>query len=406
MTGPLHGIRVLDLTWALAGPYATMLLADLGADVIKLERPPRGDIARENGPFVGDVSTYFFSVNRGKRSIAIDLKTEAGRNIFIALVRHVDVLAENFVPGTMDRLGLGYSVLKDVNPRLIYAATSGFGQTGPYRSRPALDIIVQALSGLMSITGPEGGPAVRVGTSIGDIVAGLFTANGILAALVERDRSGLGQLVDVAMLDGQVAILENALVRYFATGETPHPLGTRHPVTTPFQAFPTADGSIVLSLIGGGENAWERFAALVGRVDLIDDPRFATNALRTAHHADLEPILVAAFSQRTTAEWLADLDAQGIPCAPVQGVDRAAHDPQIAARRMVVALDHPRAGRISVAGSPVKLSRTPSDVSRPAPDLGEHTAEVLAEILGLREGDLTRLRAEGALPTVLTGWTA
>jgi CoA:oxalate CoA-transferase len=381
-----------------------MLLADLGADVIKVERPPRGDIARENGPFVGDVSTYFFSVNRGKRSIALDLKSEAGRDLFLALVRVVDVLAENFVPGTMDRLGLGYERLRQENPRLIYAATSGFGQTGPWREKPALDIIVQALSGMMSITGPEGGPPARVGASIGDIVAGLFTANGVLAALVERERSGLGQLVDVAMLDGQVAVLENALVRYLATGEIARPLGTRHPITTPFQAFETADGSIVVSLIGGGENAWERFCALLGLVQLIDDPRFATNARRTEHHAELEPLLAAAFRTRPTADWLALLQEQGIPCAPVQRVDEVAHHPQVLAREMVRPLRHPRVGSISVAGNPVKLSRTPGNVTRPAPDLGEHTEEVLRDLLGLDEAAVRSLRERGALPTRLIGW--
>ncbi|MDO8672316.1 MAG: CaiB/BaiF CoA-transferase family protein, partial [Dehalococcoidia bacterium] len=246
MARPLEGIRVLDLTWALSGPFGTMVLADLGAEVIKVERRLAGDLARSNGPFVDGVSTYFLSINRGKKSITLDLKTAKGKELFFELVKQVDVLAENFVPGTMASLGLDYEVLRQLNPCLIYAATSGFGQTGPYANKPALDIIVQAMSGLMSITGEPGRPPVRVGASVGDITAGLFMAIGILAAIHERNRSGLGQMVDVSMLDCQLSLMENAYVRYLNTGEVPGPLGTRHPVITPFQAFPSKDGWIVI----------------------------------------------------------------------------------------------------------------------------------------------------------------
>ncbi|GIW06646.1 MAG: formyl-CoA transferase [Dehalococcoidia bacterium] len=397
MPGPLAGIRVLDLTWALSGPYGTMILADLGAEVIKVERPPAGDIARENGPFVADVSSYFFSINRGKRSMTLNLKHPEGKRLLRELVKHVDVLTENFVPGTMDRLGLGYEVLKSDNPRLIYAATSGFGQTGPYRSRPAMDVIVQGISGLMSITGPEGGPPVRVGTSVGDIVAGMFTAIGILAALQERERSGLGQMIDVAMLDSQIAILENALVRYFVAGELPKPLGTRHPILTPFQAFPTKDGYIVLTLTGGGENVWALFCAKIGLYDYMDDPRFQTNASRTEHHAELERLVSAALRERTTAEWLAEFEELGIPCGPLNTIAEAVADPQVNERQMIVRIEHPRAGAIPVSGSPVKLSRTPPDVSRPAPDLGADTEAILHDLLGLTDDEITRLRAAGVL---------
>lgn len=397
MSGPLAGIRVLDLTWALSGPYGTMVLSDLGADVIKLERPPHGDMARENGPFVDGVSSYYFSVNRGKRSIVLNLKTGAGRQLFKDLVKHIDVLTENFVPGTMDRLGLGYQTLKAINPRLVYAATSGFGQTGPYRERPAMDVIVQAIGGVMSITGPEGGPPVRVGTSVGDIVAGLFTAIGVLAALQERERSGLGQMVDVAMLDSQIAILENAMVRYFVNGEVPKPIGTRHPLLTPFQAFPTSDGYVVFTFTGGPENIWPLFAAKIERFDIIDDPRFQTNELRTQHHDELEAIISEATRQRTTTEWVEEFSELGIPCGPLNTIDKVAADPQVNARNMIVPIKLPSTGEIRVSGSPIKLSRTPADVSRPAPELGQDTDTVLREFLGLDDEQRDQLRQQGAI---------
>ncbi|MCS7001387.1 MAG: CoA transferase, partial [Dehalococcoidia bacterium] len=267
----------------------------------------------------------------------------------------------------------------------------------PYAHKPAMDVIVQGISGLMSITGPEGGPPVRVGTSVGDIVAGMFTAIGVLAALHERERSGQGQMVDVAMLDSQIAILENAVARYFASGEAPKPLGTRHPILTPFQAFPTADGYVVLSLTGGGENIWALFAAKLGLFDLMDDPRFQTNASRTEHHAALEAAVSAATRQRTTAEWLAEFEELGIPCGPLNRIPEAVNDPQVKHRQMLVDIPHPRVGAITVANSPVKLSRTPADVSRPAPDLGQDTDAVLHELLNLSPDEIARLRAGGVL---------
>jgi len=397
MSGPLEGIRVLDLTWVLAGPFASMILGDLGAEVIKVERPPYGDAARTTGPIVNGESCYFFSINRGKKSICLDLKAERGKELFLRLVDLSDVVMENFTPGSMDKLSLGYDVLQKRNPRLIYAATSGFGQTGPERLRPALDIVVQGMGGVMSITGEPGGPPLRPGLSLGDIAAGLYTAIGVLAALHERERSGQGQMIDIAMLDCQIAILENAFIRYFATGELPKPIGSRHPLATPFQAFPTRDGWIVLALSWGVENQWELFCATMGRVDLIDDPRFDTAALRTEHHAELEPILNEAMRQKSTSEWLREFDAIGLPCGPLNNIAQAAEQPQVAARRMLVEVEHPRIGRLKLPDTPVKLSRTPGGIKGPSPALGQDTYAVLASLLGLSAEELAELAAAGVI---------
>jgi CoA:oxalate CoA-transferase len=397
MAGPLQGVRVLDLTWVLAGPFASMILADLGAEVVKIERPPTGDIGRSTGPYINGESCYFLSVNRGKRGVCLDLRSPKGRDLFLRLVDRADVLLENFTPGAMERLGLGYETLKERNPRLIYAAISGFGQTGPYRDRPALDIVVQGMGGIMSITGEPGGPPIRPGVSQGDLTAGLFAVIGILAALHERERSGLGQMVDVAMLDCQIALLENAFIRYFATGEVPKPLGTRHPTATPFQAFPTKDGHIVVALAWNMESQWDVLCALLGRPDLIDDPRFETNEARTAHHAELEPILSEAFRQKTTAEWLRELEHVGLPCGPVNNIAQAAAEPQLAAREMFVEVEHPVIGRFKVPNTPVKLSRTPGGVQGPSPLLGQHAAVVFRDWLGMSEEEVARLREEGVI---------
>ncbi len=398
MAGPLSDVTILDLTWVLSGPYASMVLCDLGADVVKVERPPWGDVARTTGPHVNGESAYFFSINRGKRSIAIDLGTDAGKELFLRAVEQADVVMENFTPGTMDKLGLGWDVLHARNPRLIYAATSGFGQTGPDRLRPALDIVVQGMGGVMSITGEPGGRPVRPGLSLGDISAGLFTAVGILSALHERERSGEGQMVDVSMLDCQIAVLENAIVRYSATGVVPGPIGTRHPLATPFQAFPTKDGYMVLALSWGVPNQWELFCAIIGRADLIDDQRFETSALRTRHHAELEPMLNDALSQRTTAEWIGEFDAIGMPCGALNNIPQAMAQPQVRARDMLVELQHPRMEKpLTISNTPVKLSRTPGGVRGLPPDVGEHTERVLASWLGLAAEEIRRLEDEGVI---------
>ncbi len=409
MPGPLSDIKILDLTWVLSGPYASMVLCDLGAEVIKVERPPYGDVARTTEPFLNGESTYFFSINRGKRSALLDLKRPAGRDLFLRLVEKVDVVMENFTPGTMDGLGLGYEALSTRNPRIVYAATSGFGQTGPDRLKPALDVVVQGMGGVMSITGEPGGPPVRPGLSLGDIAAGLFTAIGILAALHERERSGRGQMLDVSMLDCQIAVLENAFARYFATGKPPEALGTRHPVSTPFQAFPTRDGYIVIALGFSLSTVWEVFCAVIGRPELIGDPRFETPGLRTRHHAELEPVLNAALRQRTTTEWLAELEPLSIPCGPLNTIAQAADHPQVQAREMLVEAESPRGTKLKIANTPLRLSRTPAEVRGGPPRVGQDTRDVLAALLGLSEAEVDAEFVRGAaaegedLPAELTG---
>ena len=397
MPGPLEETTVLDLTHVLAGPFASMILADLGARVVKIEQPGRGDGARLTGPFIDGESSYFMSINRGKLGVSLDLSKTSGKEIFLKMVDKADVVLENFLPGTMTRLGLDYQAIKQRNPRIIYAAISGFGQDGPYTNKTALDIVVQGMGGILSITGEPGGPPIRPGVSQGDITAGLFTVIGILAALQERHLSGLGQMVDIGMLDCQVAILENAFARYFATGEVPRPLGTRHPVTAPFQVFQTKDGYITIALIEGRKERWPLLCSAIDRIDLIDDPRFDTGWVRSQNHHLLEPILSEALREKTSQEWLEDLEALGIPCGPVNTIDKVPQDPQVLHRGMIKDVPHPRLGKVRVVDTPVKLSRTPGGAEHPSPDLGEHTAQVLQEMLGLGEEEVAALREEGVI---------
>ena len=397
--GPLDGVRVLDLTWVLAGPYAAMILCDLGAEVVKVERPPYGDVARTTGPFVANESMYFQSVNRGKRSISIDLRSEPGREIFLELVDQADVVMENFTPGKMSALGLGAAELLERNPRLVYASTSGFGQTGPLRDRPALDIIVQGMGGVMSITGYADGPPARPGTSIGDLTAGLYTAIGILAALRERESSGIGQSIDISMLDCQIALLENAVARWYATGQEPGRIGTRHPSATPFQAFPTADGWMVLALAWGVESQWELFCAELGLTQLVGDERFETSLKRTQNHAELEPLLFEATKQQTTDHWVETLSVYGIPIGPLNTIGQAVAQPQIQYRGMITEVEHPIAGTIKMADSPLKLSRTPGRVRGPGPAFGADTGAVLSEWLDLDAAKIDELTEAGVVLT-------
>ena len=394
MAGPLNGIRVLDLSRVLAGPYTSMVLADLGAEVVKVEEPGVGDESRSIGPFQNGVSTYFISINRGKKGITLNLKAEAGKRLFLNLVRQADILVENYRPGVMKRLGLDYPALRAVNPRLVYAACSGFGHTGPYSPRGAYDMIVQGMGGVMSITGEPGRPPVRVGTSIGDIAAALFTGIGILAALSHARATGEGQFVDVAMLDCQVAILENAIMRCLVTGEVPQPLGARHPSIAPFEAFAAADGHVILAV---GTNIWARFCEAIGRADLVEHPHFATNALRAEHVDELHAILVPIIRQKRVETWMKEMEAIGVPCGPVNTVDKVIQDPQVKAREMVVTVQDPDGGTISMAGVPIKLSATPGKVQGRAPRLGEHTEEVLAQWLRLSPEEVARLREENVV---------
>jgi CoA:oxalate CoA-transferase len=374
--GPFSGLLVLDLTRVLAGPFCTMLLAELGARVIKVENPDGGDDSRHYDPFVGGKSAYFLSLNRGKESIALDLKAPADREVFLALVRRGDVLVENYRPGTLERLGLGYEDLRAVNPRLIYAAVSGFGHTGPWSAQPAYDVIVQALGGLMSLTGPPGGPPTKAGTSVGDITGGLFTAVGVASALYHRERTGRGQKVDVSMLDGQVAILESAVVRYALTGQAPRALGNRHPSIAPFEAYEAADRPLVIA--AGNDALFGRLCQALGRPGLADDPRFRTNPDRTRHAEALKEALEAVLRQAPAAQWLAVLEAAGVPCAPVNTVADAVEHPQVRARNMIVS-----AGGLRMAGNPVKLSDLPDPPTRrPAPDLDADGPRIRQELAG------------------------
>ena len=394
MPGPLEGTRVLDLTHVLAGPFAAMILADLGAEVIKVEQPEIGDRSRSSGPFIDGESSYFMSVNRGKLGLSVDLSKARGKELFLQLVDNSDVVLENFAPGTMRRLGLDYPVLRDRNPSIIYAAISGFGQDGPYSSKPALDVVVQGMGGILSVTGEPGGPPIRPGVSQGDITAGLFAVIGILSALQERTKSGLGQMVDIGMLDCQVTIQENAFARYFATGEVPTPLGTRHPVTAPFQVFQTSDGYITIALIEGRKERWPLLCSAIDRVDLIDDPRFDTGWTRSQNHHELEPILSEALMKKTSQEWLEELEALGIACGPVNTIDKVAQDPQVNHRGMIKEYNHSRLGKVRAVNTPVKLSRTPTGNDSSSPDLGEHTEHLLRDLLGMQEQEIASLREE------------
>jgi CoA:oxalate CoA-transferase len=396
MAKPLEGIRVLDLTRVLAGPFCTMMLSDLGAEIIKVEVPGTGDDSRSFGPFRNGQSLYFINVNRGKESVAIDLKTEAGKKLLVDLAKQCDVIVENFRPGTMEKLGLGWDVLRVANPRLIYGAVSGFGHSGPDSGRPAYDILVQAMGGVMSITGWPDSPPTRVGMSMGDITAAIFLSTGITSALYQREKTGLGQKVDVSMLDCQLSILENALVRYQVDGKSPTPLGTRHPTITPFQAFRANDKWFVIAV--GNDALWKKFCTAVQRPDLLADPRFATNGDRTHHYDDLIPELERMLEQKERSFWLELLEQAGVPSAPVNTVEDVMLDRQLTARNMFVTVDDELAGQITIPGNPIKMETVPESPTRPhAPAIGEHTDSILAHVLGLDATAIATLRSQGVV---------
>lgn len=390
--GALSGIRVLDLTRILSGPFATMVLADLGADVVKVEDTKSGDDTREWAPpYQGDQSAYFLSVNRNKRSISLDLKSPAGADIARRLAGGADVVVQNFRPGAAERLGLGYSELSELNPRLIYASISGYGGTGPLAREPGYDAIAQALSGMMSVTGPADGPPCRVGVSSADLAAGMWALIGILAALEARHRSGRGQEVDISLLDGQVAWLTYVAGGYFATGATPPRYGSAHPTIVPYQAFATTDGHVMVAV--GNDSLWKQFAPVVGLAHLVDDPRFATNPARVRNRVLLLDLLSEAMEQRSSSEWMERLAAVGVPAAPINTVDQALDHPQVRARDMVVTLQHPSAGPLQMVGNPVKLSADPPVMRSAPPLVGQDTVSILQE-LGLAEAEIDALRAD------------
>jgi len=366
--GPLDDLLVLDLSRVLAGPYATMVLADLGARVVKVETPVTGDDARHFPPFMGGKSAYFMSLNRGKESIALNLKDKDDCRVFEDLVARADILVENFRPGTMAKLGYGWEKLQGLNPQLIYCAVSGFGHTGPYTKRPAYDMVVQGMGGIMSVTGYPGSGPTRVGTSIGDITAGLFGLSGILAALHDRERHGKGAFVDVGMLDCQVAILENAISRYLASGDVPGPLGARHPSITPFEAFATADGYIIIT--AGNDTLFARLSEAIGKPQMATDPDFASNTLRTENSERLRALVETALAGKPASEWLEIIGNAGVPCGPINDISQVVTDPHVTARNMIISAHDESAGEIRMAGNPIKMTgfRDPSE--RPAaPDL-------------------------------------
>ncbi|HVH56057.1 MAG TPA: CoA transferase [Vicinamibacterales bacterium] len=396
MTAPLEGILVVDFTRVLSGPYCTMQLADMGARVIKVEQPGKGDDTRAWGPpFLNGESAYFLSINRNKESLALDLKHPEATHIIDALLARADVLVENFRPGTMERLGLGYESVSRRFPRLVYCAISGFGQTGPRTKEPGYDAVVQAEGGLMSITGDADGQPFRLGVAISDIASGMFAAQGIAFALLARERTGKGQLVDVGMLDATAALLTYQAGIYFATGRTPGRMGNRHPTIVPYETFAASDGDFVIAV--GNDEQWRRLCASAELEHLAMDERFATNRARVTNYSTLRPLLAETLRARTRSEWVDLLRPAGVPCGSVREVAEVLEDPQLAARGMIQELEHAVAGKMRVTGVPIKLSDTPGTVRTPPPALGQHTTDILARDVGMSPQEIARLRGTGAI---------
>ena len=392
---PLQDVRVLDLSRVLAAPHCTMVLGDLGAEVIKVERPETGDDTRQWGPpFAGGESTYFLSCNRNKKSITLNLKSERGREIAVALAAESDVLVENLLPGTLDRMGLGYEALKRVNPRLVYCSISGFGQDGPYRDRPGYDLLVQAMGGAMSITGEPAGDPMKVGVAISDIVSGLYATTAILAALNARESTGVGDRIDIALLDSTVSWLANVASAYLVTGDNPKRYGNAHASIVPYEAFHASNGYFVVAV--GNDDQWRRFCNAVERVDLFADERFKTNPLRVKHRDVLIPMLAEYFVTKSMAYWLERLEKGEVPAAPVNTFDRLFTDPQVLARRMVIDAPHPTIGKLHMVGSPLKMASLKDRPFVAPPLLGQHTEEVLRG-LGLQPAEIEKLRKQGII---------
>jgi CoA:oxalate CoA-transferase len=396
MRKPLDGLKVLDLSRVLAGPYCTMLLGDMGADVVKVEQPGKGDDTRSYGPpFVNGESVYFMSVNRNKRSMTLDLKHEKGKEILHKTILAADVLVENFRPGTLGKLGFDYQAAIQINPRLVYCSISGYGHTGPLAHLPGYDLIVQGEGGITSLTGDSDGPPYKVGTSQADIIAGMNAFQGILLALFARQQTGRGQKVDIALLDSQVALLTYQAGIYFATGVSPTRMGNQHPSIVPYETYPCKNGYINLGC--GNDRSWKVFCRTAGLESLLEDEQFRTNADRVKNRHRLSAILEPLMMTQTPEEWIDLLRPQGIPCGPIQSVEEVCEHPQTKSREMVVELDHPKAGAIRVTGIPIKLSETPGAVVTPPPGLGEHTEKILEEWLGLEPAQIESLRQAGVL---------
>ena len=388
--GALQGVKIIDLSRVLAGPFCTMMLADLGADVIKVEIPKRGDDSRQFPPFYKGESVYYINLNRNKRSITLNLKDPRGKKLFKKLVEKADVVIENFSPGTMDRLGVGYEALKKVNPRIIFASISGFGQYGPYRKRPGYDLIGQAMGGIMSITGWPDSPPTRTGTAIADVLAGMFCAIGILSAIKSREKSGVGQSVDVSLVDSVFTAIENVSEMYLVDGEVPGRIGNRYEFVYPYDTFKASDGWIAIGI--GNDSLWRRFCQAIDREDLIEDERCLSNAKRVENHVFVKDIVEEWTVHRTVDEAYNYLLEKKVPSAPVLSIDQIVADPHIAeARQMVLEMMQPGLGMLKVIGNPIKLDKTPASIRTPAPSLGEHTGEVL-EMLGLDRSEILELK--------------
>jgi len=403
MAGPLSHIRVLDLSRVLAGPWAGQNLADLGAEVIKVERPGAGDDSRAFGPpWIKDRagrntkdSAYFTSANRGKKSVTVNIAHAEGQALVRELAARADVLIENFKYGDLARYGLAWEDLRNINPRLIYCSITGFGHTGPYRERPGYDFMIQGMGGMMSVTGEPDGPPMRAGVPVADIITGMYASIAICAALAHRAETGVGQHLDLALLDSQIALLAYQATNYFATGEPPKRIGNLHPNIVPYQPFRTADGDVILAC--GNDNLFRRFCDAAGCPELAADPRFATNGLRVQHRAELTRLLQEIFLRRTTREWVELLEAAGVPNGPINNIALVFEEPQVKARGVRIELEHPVAGKLSSVASPMRFSATPIAYDRAPPVLGEHTEEVLRGVLGKSAEEIARLRALGVI---------
>jgi crotonobetainyl-CoA:carnitine CoA-transferase CaiB-like acyl-CoA transferase len=396
MHEPLSGVRVLDFSHALAGPYCTLLLADYGATVYKVEPADGGDIGRGWAPpFTGDQASYFLGLNSGKYGVSINLKSPEGVELCLRMMEKVDVVMENFRPGTLDRLGLGYAQARARNPRLIYCSISGYGQNGPSRDESAMDLILQASSGLISVTGTEGGEQVRCGHSVADITSGMFALIGILMALRARDQFGTGQFVDISMFDSMISAMTSNFANYVGSGVLPRPMGTAFSTIVPYRTFPTKDREIAVAV--GSEKLWAAFCRAIGQPELTNDPDYSNNAQRVKNRDVLEPMLSDLFRQDTADNWFQKFNAAGFPSSPVLRIDEVLHHRQAAVREMFPVVEHPTAGRVTVTGAPIKFSETPGKVKSAAPVLGQHTREVLSDLLQIKGEELDRLESAGVI---------